>query len=180
VRLFAAAVPPPEALSHLAAAIGPARAAHPELQWVPTERWHLTLAFYGEVEDGRVPRLRRRIERAARGAAALRLRLAGAGHFGGRVLWVGVEGQRDELRALARGVATGGRPYRPHLTIARVRRDADPRAAAAMLKGYDGPGWTAGELVLVRSHLGPKPRHEPIASWPLAGQPVPGQRREDQ
>lgn len=175
MRLFVAVLPSAEAVSHLVGAIEPARMAHPELQWVPSGRWHLTLAFYGEVADAQVPRLQRRVDRATRGVGPLALRLAGAGQFGGRVLWVGVQGHRDELRALARGVATDGRPYRPHLTIARVRRDADPRAAAMMLDGYDGPGWAAGELLLVRSHLGPKPRHEPIHAWPLAGGPAADQ-----
>jgi 2'-5' RNA ligase len=167
VRLFAAVVPPPEALGHLEGAVGPVRAQHPELQWVRAERWHLTLAFYGEVEERDVPRLRRRIERATREVAPLDLRLAGAGHFGGRVLWLGLQGRREELRGLARRVAVDGRPYRPHLTVARVRGAADPRPAVALLAAYDGPAWTAGELLLVRSHLGPKPRHEPIASFPL-------------
>jgi RNA 2',3'-cyclic 3'-phosphodiesterase len=175
VRLFAAVVPPPDALAHLEAAIDPVRAAHPDLQWVPRGRWHLTLAFYGEVEEAAVPRLRRRISRAARAGEALSLRLAGAGHFGGRALWVGLQGQRDELRALARGVAVDGRPYRPHLTVARVRRDSDPRAAAMLLTSYDGPGWTARELLLVRSHLGPAPRHEPIGAWRVGGPPVKDQ-----
>jgi RNA 2',3'-cyclic 3'-phosphodiesterase len=171
VRLFVALVPPVELRSHLDAAIGPVRVAHPQLQWVPSERWHLTLAFYGEVADGQLARVQRRIDRATRGAAALQLQLAGAGQFGGRVLWVGVQGQRSALRALARSVATDGRDYRPHLTVARVRRDADPRPAVAMLEGYGGPGWTAGDLLLVRSHLGPKPRHEPIGTWPLPARP---------
>ncbi|MGZ4597461.1 MAG: RNA 2',3'-cyclic phosphodiesterase [Actinomycetes bacterium] len=169
MRLFAAVVPPPEALGDLEAALAPARAEHPGLQWIPRERWHLTLAFYGEVEERAEPRLRRRLARAASACGPLDLRLAGAGHFGRRVLWVGVQGQREGLRALARGVATDDRPYRPHLTVARVRGEVDPRPAATMLKGYGGPGWTAGEVLLVRSHLGPKPRHEPIASWALVG-----------
>jgi 2'-5' RNA ligase len=126
------------------------------------------LAFYGEVADGDVARIERRGSRATKGAAALDLHFAGAGHFGDRVLWVGVQGDRDGLRALAAGLATDGRPYRPHLTVARARPGGDPRAAAALLAPYDGPGWRAAEVVLFRSHLGPKPTHEPLARWPLA------------
>ncbi|HEU5241008.1 MAG TPA: 2'-5' RNA ligase family protein, partial [Ornithinibacter sp.] len=36
-------------LAHADAALAPVRAANPDLRWVPPERWHLTLAFYGEV-----------------------------------------------------------------------------------------------------------------------------------
>lgn len=167
MRLFAAVVPPSPAVDHLELAVQPVRAAHGELQWVPSDRWHLTLAFYGEVADSGVARLQRRIARAAQRSTALDLRFVAAGHFGGRVLWVGVGGQRDDLRLLARGVGTDVRPYHPHLTVARARRDADARPAATMLQAYDGPGWRATEIVLVRSHLGPEPRHEPLDGWPL-------------
>ena len=74
---------------------------------------------------------------------------------------------RDGLRALAGELATDGRPYRPHLTLARARHGGDPRPAATMLAAYDGPGWRAAEVVLFRSHLGPNPVHEPLVRWPL-------------
>lgn len=169
MRLFVAVVAPPEAVAHLAAALAPVQVRHPDLQWVPRERWHLTLAFYGEVPEAGLPRVRRRVARAARGAAALSLRFEGSGRFGDRVLWVGVAGQRGELRGLAADVATDGRPYRPHLTVARVRRDGRTRAAAAELATYVGPGWSAEQVRLVRSHLGPEPRHELLEAWPLGG-----------
>jgi RNA 2',3'-cyclic 3'-phosphodiesterase len=169
VRLFAAVVPPAEAVDHLDRAAAPVRAAAAELRWIPTERWHLTLAFYGEVADRDVARVERRGLRATRDGAALDLRFAGGGHFGNRVLWVGVQGDRVALRALAGQLATDGRPYRPHLTLARVREGADLRAPVTMLTPYDGPVWRATEVVLFRSHLGPEPTHEPIARWPLHG-----------
>jgi RNA 2',3'-cyclic 3'-phosphodiesterase len=187
VRLFVAVVPPTEAIAHLDRAAEPVRAAGPQLRWIPTERWHLTLAFYGEVADRDVARAERRGLRATRDGVALDLRFAGAGHFGERVLWVGVQGERDGLRALAGRLATDGRPYRPHLTVARarpsgrdgsavdsgqqpttMRQGGELRATVSMLAPYAGPDWRASEVVLFRSHLGPKPRHEPIARWPLA------------
>jgi 2'-5' RNA ligase len=184
VRLFAAVVPPGDAIAHLDAAAAEARAACADLSWIPTQRWHLTLAFYGEVADRDVARVERRGVRATRGAAVLDLRLSGAGHFGDSVLWVGVHGERGRLVGLAGALATDRRPYRPHLTVARQRRvraaiDSDrgsalPRqrgdalpAAVTLLGPYDGPDWRAVEVVLFRSHLGPKPRHEPLVRWPL-------------
>jgi RNA 2',3'-cyclic 3'-phosphodiesterase len=167
VRLFAAVVPTADATDHLDRAASGVRAAHAELAWIPTERWHLTLAFYGEVADREVARVERRGLRATRGGSALDLRFAGAGHFGDRVLWVGVAGERDPLRALAGALATDARPYRPHLTVARARHGGDPRPAATKLAPYDGPTWRADEVVLFRSHLGPKPRHVALARWPL-------------
>jgi 2'-5' RNA ligase len=167
VRLFVAVVPPAEAIGHLDRVAAGARAACADLAWIPIARWHLTLAFYGEVADRDVARVERRGVRATRPAAGLDLRFAGAGQFGGRVLWVGVQGERDGLRELAGALATDGRPYRPHLTLARARHGEDLGPAVTMLAPYEGPAWRAVELVLFRSHLGPEPRHEPLTRWPL-------------
>jgi RNA 2',3'-cyclic 3'-phosphodiesterase len=182
VRLFAAVVPPVTAIDHLDRVAAPVRVACPELRWIPTERWHLTLAFYGEVADRDVARFERRGVRATRDGVALDLRFAGAGRFGERVLWAGVDGDVAGLRALAGGLATDARPYQPHLTLARAREGGDLRAAVTMLETYDGPGWRASEVVLFRSHVrertigefpnkadcGPEPRYESITRWPLA------------
>jgi 2'-5' RNA ligase len=64
------------------------------------------------------------------------------------------------------------KPMRPHLTLARPGDRLDREAIAgdvAALNAYAGPWWTADELVLVRSHLGPKPSYDRLASWPLTG-----------
>jgi 2'-5' RNA ligase len=37
------------------------------------------------------------------------------------------------------------------------------------LAGYQGPPFRVTEVELVRSHLGPDPRHEPVAAWSLLG-----------
>ena len=116
------------------------------------------------------------------GEGALRLRLSGGGSFGrGRftVLWVDVRGDIDALATLARLIRIGLRrarlpydekPFRAHLTIARPgdRIDrADILADREALHDYAGPEWTADELVLVRSHPGPKPTYDRLAAWPI-------------
>ena len=168
MRLFVAVVPPVEAISNLDRVVAAPRAAHPDLQWIPAERWHLTLAFYGEVADRDVARVERRAVRATRGLRRWICSSPARGTSADACCGSGWQGERDGLRALAGALATDGRPYRPHLTVARARGGADPRPAATLLAPYDGPGWRAAEVVLFCSHLGPKPRHEPIARWPLA------------
>ncbi|MGH3735588.1 MAG: 2'-5' RNA ligase family protein, partial [Micromonosporaceae bacterium] len=120
----------------------------------------------------------------AQGPSAYRhqLRIAGGGRFGagrGAILWAGIDGDVDRLRQLVRAVGRSlraarfpleRRAYRPHLTIARpgARLDRDALAEdIALLSGYQGPLWPVTELHLVRSHLGPDPRHERTASFPL-------------
>jgi 2'-5' RNA ligase len=173
VRLFVALTTPADVLAGVAAAIGPARELQPDLRWIPVERWHLTLAFYGDVPDESLSDL---IDKVARKlsrrppSAPVELSFAGAGQFSRRALWVGVGGDVDRLRALARSVTTDRRPYRPHLTVARLRGGQDATRAVELLSSYAGPPWRADTVHLVRSFLGPKPRYETVASWPVTSQ----------
>ena len=157
------------------------------LRWTSRELWHVTLAFLGEVDDGLLPRLLPRLERAARRHQEFGLVIAGAGAFPGparaNVLWSGVAGDRKALGELAMSVSAGarragtgtgtrapdeGRRYRPHVTIARCRVPADVRQVVAELSGYQGPAWTAGEIHLIRSTpQGSQARYEILGVYPL-------------
>lgn len=181
MRLFAAIVPPADALDHLATAVDPVR--DDRLRWSRPDAWHLTLAFYGEVPDERLDELTERLHRAARRQQQLSLALSGAGRFDGRVLWVGCSGDLDGLRKLSRSCGAAGRRagaaideqrrFRPHLTLARAATPVDLRDHVATLAGYHGPSWTASELALIRSSLGAgpdgRPRYALLASFKLAG-----------
>ena len=70
-----------------------------------------------------------------------------------------------------------GAALRPHLTVAR--RAPLPLATALGERFADGrPAWTADQLVLYRSHLGPpRSRYEVLANWTFGrrgGLPPPG------
>jgi RNA 2',3'-cyclic 3'-phosphodiesterase len=166
MRLFTALWPSGEAVAHLGeavAALDPAQVSEAtaglrKFRFAAAERWHLTLRFHGDDADPRrvAERLDRRMRRVT--GAPPTLRLTGAGTFRG-VLWIGVEAatgdDRRTLRELVR--AAGGDPdgFRAHLTIARwASGGAGRRAVAALLTGYTGPWWTAGELAVMRSDQG--------------------------
>ena len=177
---------PAVAAGELDSAVGPLRLAWPELRWTGRDAWHLTLAFLGEVDEKLIGRLGARLERAAAQHAPLALSLGGAGAFPtaarARVLWTGVQGDRDGLGALAKRVAAAARrakappaqesrKYEPHLTLARCRAPADVRTLVATLAGFAGTPWTAGEIYLIRSRLQEQPRYETLGAWPLAHVP---------
>ncbi|MDV6012145.1 RNA 2',3'-cyclic phosphodiesterase [Haloechinothrix sp. LS1_15] len=174
MRLFTAIVPPREVLDDLDAELGRhgrrASGEHEPLRWVAASLWHVTVAFYGEDDPGRRTRM---LGREVAGHRAVELRLDGAGTFPG-VLWVGITGDRERLRAVARaaGVDESARPYHPHLTLARGKgRTANTTARrwAEALAGYRGPVWTARELVLMRSELyRDGPRYTEVERFPLA------------
>ncbi|GAA1980597.1 RNA 2',3'-cyclic phosphodiesterase [Kitasatospora viridis] len=183
MRLFVAVLPPPAVLAELEAAVAPLQAlpGADGLRWTDRDGWHLTLAFLGEVPEERLPVLGEALARAALDHPVHRLRLAGGGHFGGRVLWVGMAGETWTLRALARSVAVAvgevldegadAAEFHPHLTLARSGRHpaAGPlHAAAAELVPFHGAEFPVTAVHLVRSDLhAPRARYTSLRSWPL-------------
>jgi 2'-5' RNA ligase len=180
MRLFAAIDPPPVALEHLD------RALHRrgrDLRWTPTDQWHVTLAFYGEVGQATAEELSVRLRRAAARTPTLALQIKGGGCFprrpdAARVLWAGVDGDLDILARLAeRGAAAGRRcglalqrrAFIPHLTLARAKQPLDISDRLAELWQYDGPTWPGTELRLVAATLGAQVRHETLDDIALTG-----------
>lgn len=174
MRLFVALRIPDPVAQHLDDALRDVRAAHPELRWIPAQRWHLTLVFFGEVAPGNLDRLRGRVTRRVVGHPPLDLRLADAGRFDSRVLWIGLTGEVARLVALGERLAVEERSYRPHLTVARARDRVDLRPVVERLRDYVGPAWTATQLELISANLGPRPTYETIEVWPLT-HPSPAQ-----
>ncbi|MBO0607748.1 RNA 2',3'-cyclic phosphodiesterase, partial [Myceligenerans salitolerans] len=129
MRLFTAVFPPEAVLDHLDLAVHGVTSTGASPRWVPRENRHITLAFYADVPEGAVDELSEELAVVAAKHGPLDLGLRGAGSFGGRVLWVGVDGDLGPLRELAqdclaaspREVPEDVKPHRPHLTIARAR-----------------------------------------------------------
>lgn len=182
-RIFAAIVPPAEAVRHLWHALASWRdgpvgggSRRPVLRWTDPEQWHVTVAFYGEVPDGVVPDLVASLGSELADLRAPVLRLRGAGSYSGRTLWAGVAGDgpgdAESLAAIlaagaAAGEELGAEPdrrerRRAHLTLARIAAGArrDERAPAALaaavraLAVYEGPVWRPTGVALFRSRLG--------------------------
>ena len=188
MRMFVAVVPPEDALEDLAAFLGPRQGAGTELRWTVPDQWHVTLAFMADAPERTLDDLEERLARAAARRTAFELAVAGGGAFPNaaraRVLYAGLgadEAARTELHRLATGAraaagkagaAVEGGRFRPHLTVARLRRPTESTRWVRLLDAYRGPSWTASEISLVASHLGEgprnRPRHELVASFPLA------------
>ncbi|WP_223837508.1 RNA 2',3'-cyclic phosphodiesterase [Streptomyces venezuelae] len=179
VRIFIALAPPDDAKEELAQALQPAYDAYPRMRWNRIEDWHITLAFLGELPVTAVPLLRPPLADLAARRRPLDLALSGGGHFDERVLWTGIDGDLEglhllaaEVRALVKecGVSFPERPLRPHLTLARARRNQPAYAveAAAGLTAFTGRRWQAERLHLVGSNIGrgPGPIHyRDIEAW---------------
>jgi 2'-5' RNA ligase len=133
VRLFIAINLSADLRRHIVEASEPLRARAPELAWVSEPRLHLTLKFLGEQADERLSDIKDALASVAGRHRELVMDIGGFGAFPNfrraRVVWIGVA-QDPRLELLHHDVEVAcesigfeveGRPFRPHLTLARVK-----------------------------------------------------------
>ena len=149
------------------------RTAVPESQpsWTRVGNIHLTLKFFGNVEHTRVERIGEALSRAVKGFLRFDVSIAGAGAFPNtrqpRVLWIGVNDSSGQLKQLhesideecaKEGFEKESRAYRPHLTVARIRKPEGARALAEASQrfGFEPMEMIVKELLLFRSELSSK------------------------
>lgn len=185
-RMFVAVQPPEAAIEHLDEFLSVRREAA-SFRWARPEQLHLTLAFMETVADRHLDELVERLERAAGRRTSFAATIAGGGAFPNagraRVLYAGLDVDdqgRTELDRLATGaraaatrtgVAVDGQRFRPHVTVARLRRPTEVSNWVRLLDAYTGPTWSVDHITLVASYLGEgprgRPRYEDVAELPL-------------
>ena len=190
LRLFVAVELPRHVHDALGASIERLRSGlRGPYRWVRPEGVHLTLRFLGNVEAERVAELTSALGAAVGPLRAFGLRLDGMGVFPNArspsVVWAGLGGESTTLDRLvaAVGTATAGvgepaesRPYRPHLTLGRVRGRLDRQDAEALTASlreitYSGAApFRVDGVSLMRSEIGPGgARYTRLAYAPLGG-----------
>ena len=147
-----------------------------KLAWTRPGNWHLTLKFLGQTDASTVGAVL--VALRALDLPSFAMRAGGAGYFPEsrrpRVLWIGLAQGGDEAEvwatAVRRAVESLGfvaeeRPFRAHLTVARIRhalRD-DWRALAGRIAEREWPVIDMTRLVLWKSELSPQgARHVPL------------------
>jgi RNA 2',3'-cyclic 3'-phosphodiesterase len=186
VRLFFAIELGETLLDLLEETTAPLRAEAPELAWVARERRHLTLKFLGDVDEAAAPKLVEAADRAAALHQPLEMSVREVGAFPNfrraRVVWIGVE-QEPRLELLhhdleiaceQQGFDVEGRPFRPHITLARVRTPLPVerlRALARVARTVRMKATVAVERIsLFESTLAPAgARYRRIHAAPLGG-----------
>jgi RNA 2',3'-cyclic 3'-phosphodiesterase len=110
------------------------RKAGANVGWVAPENIHLTIVFLGDMFQSAVAAMAERLDAVTAGIAPFQYQVRGTGYFGSsrspRVIWAGVEGAGSSLALLQEGAAAAAqelefrredRPFKPHLTLGRVR-----------------------------------------------------------
>jgi RNA 2',3'-cyclic 3'-phosphodiesterase len=121
---------------------------HERIKWVEPKNMHLTLKFFGETDEAKIPSICQAMESAAAQSKPFTLKIAFTGIFGSRydpkVLWFGIE-QNAELEDLARNIFTELAKYSweadrqnfvPHLTIGRIKGLTDKPLFQQIMSKY--------------------------------------------
>jgi 2'-5' RNA ligase len=179
MRLFAALPVPAEtqaALGALVAQLRAGAAAGWPVRWTLETQLHLTLKFYGEVAPERLDALGDALRVAAAETPPLDCAVGALGTLPpgrkGRVVVAAIEApaalellqDRVERGSAALGFPVEGRPFRPHVTLGRVKRVArlPGEAAARLAEVRPELPFLIEEAVLYESRLGPGgARYEP-------------------
>ena len=144
---------------------------------VPEENLHLTVAFLGDQPEHAFEAVHEELLTLRQ--EAISIELAGAAFFGGQhgqALGLEVDGgpglrdlyDRVVWRVRGAGITLERRRFRPHVTVARLPRGAEPGSALATLSAAQIGPVSLTELALVSSTLREDGAvHEVLASYPL-------------
>jgi len=142
------------------------------------------LKFFGDVPTEDIDAIGRSVQNRLQAGWSVNLKIAGLGLFPDarkpRVLWCAAAGDVAKLTALQKqldndfaplGFAPETRPFRPHLTLARIR---EPQAVRGLNEALEGQAdFSAGqfnvhELILFQSRLRPEGAvYTKLAAFPL-------------
>lgn len=140
-------------------------------RWVRPEAMHLTLRFYGDRRVDSVDDLIAALHVAVADLPSFELRTSGPGVFPNpkrpRVIWLGVEDRSGTLQGMAAaiegqsrliGIEPEARPFRPHITIGRIRPEDSGSITAVearleSLSRFEPIRVSIDQAVLIRSDL---------------------------
>ena len=170
-RIFVAVALAPALLAAVSGMRARLAEAESTLRWVPPENLHFTLKFLGGITPPQLAGVVAAAREVAARTQRFSITLAGLGAFPSarrpRVVWVGVSSGADHLVALAEHLdvvlrpahaSREDRPFRPHLTIARVRDAAPVRDLSKEIDALRELEWgcqTVGAICVMESHLRP-------------------------
>jgi 2'-5' RNA ligase len=170
MRLFVAVPVPSPALEHAGSLLRDLQNLEWPVRWVSDQAVHLTLKFFGEVTSDRVEPIEELVQIATAGLKPMPMTLLGGGAFPSRrhprVLRLEIEAGPDlellqdrlERGGEEIGFPPEGRPFRPHLTLGRVREGhrLPPGAMDHLESLPQGTAFVADRVVLFESRLTPR------------------------
>lgn len=171
-RIFAAIDVSNEARTQISNYVETLRSEFPELRvgWDKTEKLHITINFFGDVEDRKVLLVSKLFEEISQQISPFKLQITKTGVFpsrrNARVLWLSLQDEKGSLNRINNilesecegyGFIKEKRLFKPHLTIARLRQ---PEKSKDLIEkhlqtNFETAGFEVGELTIYESKLHP-------------------------
>ncbi len=156
------------------------------VRWVKIEHIHLTLKFFGNIEEEQVASISSIMEEVTRNKRAFPISVNELGAFPSirnpRVIWLGLHGWEENLSSMQGeiekrleevGFLPEERPFRPHLTLGRVKSLKGRGDLVDLMerdRDVDLGSFVVDKLVLFKSDLRPTgPIYTPLAVREFAG-----------
>jgi len=108
-----------------------------QIKWVEPDHMHLTLKFMGETPHDKLVQIKQSIHQVISVFPSFEIEIKALGMYPNnqrpRVIWLGINAENhlillhNQLDQVLKGegIKSDRRPFSPHLTIGRVRRNAD-------------------------------------------------------
>lgn len=153
------------------------------IKWVDLQNLHVTLAFLGDTEEERIRSLAGLVKDKCTGFGEFEFTLAGTGVFRNfrdpRIIWAGINKQEELIRLgefliktlREEGFDLEDKPFRPHITLGRIRNIRETRNLKQVLDKYSDSelqNVSVKEVILFESILKQTgPVYKPVARFPL-------------
>ncbi len=140
-----------------------------DVRWVNPEKIHLTLKFFGNIEESRIEPIVESIREPVLATPPFSLRVAGLGAFphsrNPRVVWVGLVDEKAVLIPFQKEIETRldgigfpreDRSFQPHLTLGRAKSGGGRDELVRKMEKYKEEKFgefQARELILFKSDL---------------------------
>lgn len=187
IRTFLAIELPKPILKKIEEVQGDLRSAHADVRWVNPEKIHLTLKFFGNIEESRIDLILKSIEEPIRNTLPFSLKVRGVGAFPNlknpRVVWMGLVDGKGVVGAFQKqiesqlgkiGFQSEDRPFHPHLTLGRMKSSRGKEELVERMEEHKEEEFgdlQAERVILFKSDLRPTgPIYTPLKELILGGQ----------
>jgi RNA 2',3'-cyclic 3'-phosphodiesterase len=154
-----------------------------KIGWTNPENIHITLSFLGDTDENLIRDINSMLKKNCEGSGGFELVIKGTGVFRNindpRIIWIGIE-QSEKLLSLngviikglmELGIKIEDRPFKPHLTIGRIKRLNDKETLKALIDKYQNSAFQKSvikEVILYESILHQSgPVYIPLAKFSL-------------
>ena len=186
IRSFLAIELPKAVLRKIEEVQADLKSARADVRWVSPEKIHLTLKFFGNIEESRIDSIFRAIQEPLRNTSPFSIRVQGIGAFphvkNPRVIWLGLITDGQNLTSLQKQIETQlekigfqseDRPFHPHLTLGRTKSSRGKDELAGRMEKHKEEEFgdlQVERVILFKSDLKPSgPIYTPLGDVKLEG-----------